>query len=218
MRHTKRVSTNPVDRVAGVTYLLNCAMYLPVYDAAQSEEDGWEMLVNAMADPSKAHLFFLYSEPGNGKTHWRPSWEQVMTKTIQPGDLDWWIRVYGPTEEIDADFYIGCHIDSGDVRGLADASIGDEDRRGELIVKDHFGTPHTFGIIAKHQYPIPEGSYTLLGSWSSTVIRSEDHWVVGSLKQDGKFQKISVFEMECHEGYRLAELGVAKDKAVTILC
>ncbi|PBK62609.1 hypothetical protein ARMSODRAFT_841403, partial [Armillaria solidipes] len=72
----KRVSTNPMDRVAGLAYLL-VTEYIPTYDAEQSEESAWVALVNAMVGESRLNLLFCYPEPGNGSKCWRASWKQV---------------------------------------------------------------------------------------------------------------------------------------------
>ncbi|PBK59163.1 hypothetical protein ARMSODRAFT_856654, partial [Armillaria solidipes] len=71
-----RVSTNPIDRIAGMAYLLD-AKSLPAYYAKRSEEDAWVALVNAMSAQSRAELFIYYPEPGKGSKYWRPSWEEV---------------------------------------------------------------------------------------------------------------------------------------------
>ncbi len=77
----KRVSTNPMDRVAGLAYLLYTE-YIPRYDADQSEESAWVALVNAMVGGSRMDLLFCYPEPGNGSKCWRASWKQVMNTTL----------------------------------------------------------------------------------------------------------------------------------------
>ncbi|PBK85430.1 hypothetical protein ARMGADRAFT_973698, partial [Armillaria gallica] len=72
----KRVSTNPVDRIVGLAYLLS-ATQIPAYYEEQSEEDAWTSLVNSMSMRYQACLFFSYPEPGSGNKVWRPSWKQV---------------------------------------------------------------------------------------------------------------------------------------------
>ncbi|KAK0462277.1 uncharacterized protein EV420DRAFT_1240519, partial [Desarmillaria tabescens] len=72
----KRISTNPVDRVAGLVFLLY-SDGIPKHDATQSEEDAWVALVNVLDVYRCGELFLLYPEPGTGKKHWRPTWEQI---------------------------------------------------------------------------------------------------------------------------------------------
>ncbi|KAK0447038.1 uncharacterized protein EV420DRAFT_1569619 [Desarmillaria tabescens] len=208
-----RVSTNPMDRVVGLVYLLD-SRYMPIYDALQPQEDAWVGLVDAMAYWSRTDLLFLYPEPGNRKKYWRPSWEQTMKKTnLRSCSGLGWLSKVGRTEETDTDWFEGPSIDPGDVRGLAYASDEGESRQGELIVKDHNGTPHRFGILADHQYPIPDALYTLIGArgWSN-----ETFWAVGKPRQDGKFEKVSVVTVQYFQ--TLSLLGIVKWEGQMVLC
>ncbi|KAK0431336.1 hypothetical protein EV421DRAFT_1911985 [Armillaria borealis] len=82
----KRVATNPVDRVAGLSYLL-WTDELPTYHATQSQEEAWTALVNEMNITYRGHMFFLYPKTGNGSKCWRPSWKQAMTEALPPPHL-----------------------------------------------------------------------------------------------------------------------------------
>ncbi|PBK59353.1 hypothetical protein ARMSODRAFT_1027480 [Armillaria solidipes] len=53
-----RVSTNPVDRIAGLAYLLD-STDLPTYDMEQSEESAWVAFMNAMGPWSQVELLFF---------------------------------------------------------------------------------------------------------------------------------------------------------------
>ncbi|KAK0230071.1 hypothetical protein IW262DRAFT_1261438, partial [Armillaria fumosa] len=68
-----RVSTKPLDKVAGLVYLL-WMKSIPIYDAEQSEEDAWKVLVDAMRPGTRAELLFYYPEPGSTDKSWWPSW------------------------------------------------------------------------------------------------------------------------------------------------
>ncbi|PBK59485.1 hypothetical protein ARMSODRAFT_899206, partial [Armillaria solidipes] len=92
----KRVSTNPVDKVAGLVHLFSSES-IPIYDAEQSEEDAWAALVDTMHSLLQKDLLFVYPGPGNGLKRWRPSWKQVMTETLPSTRrplkapwIDWW--------------------------------------------------------------------------------------------------------------------------------
>ncbi|KAK0458111.1 uncharacterized protein EV420DRAFT_1480261 [Desarmillaria tabescens] len=76
-----RVSTNPLDKVAGLAFIM-WSHTIPAYDESQSLEEAWTALVNSMNVRLRGQLFFLYPEPGNAGTKWRPSWDQVMTKPL----------------------------------------------------------------------------------------------------------------------------------------
>ncbi len=97
-------------------------------------------------------------------------------------------------------------VESGDVRGLAVAPKEGIHRQGELVFEDPTGSSHTFKILADHTYLIPDGSYTLLGSnrWYTNWV----YWVVGRLRDDGKFEKLSVFRSLNDEEVRLGKLGL----------
>ncbi|KAK0430853.1 hypothetical protein EV421DRAFT_238472 [Armillaria borealis] len=82
----KRVSTNPVDKVAGLAFPL-WPQTIPTYHESESLEDAWTALLNAMFPAMRTSLFFLYPGVGLGHKKWRPTWEQVMTEPL-PVDHD----------------------------------------------------------------------------------------------------------------------------------
>ncbi len=225
-RMRDRVSTNPVDRIAGLAYLLD-STHLPTYDAEQSEESAWVEFMNATGPWSRVELFVFYPEPGNGRKYWYPSWNQAMANKLSFRGK---VRRAGNvrrTEETDSDWHEGPYIDSGYVQGLANVSEegGDrQDRQGELIIREHTGEPHTFKILASHEYPIPDDSYVLLGAVTRCDLELDFeyvdmiHWVAGK-RQDDKFKKWSVFSMaDAEEGRRLRDLRIAKPGVSTFLC
>ncbi|KAK0440190.1 uncharacterized protein EV420DRAFT_1650578 [Desarmillaria tabescens] len=199
----KRVSTNPRDRIAGLAYLVD-TVAIPTYDTTQSEEDAWLALINAMSFKSRAELLFLYPKPGNGKKHWQPSWEQVMTEMpLRHDELG--ARIFRKDETDDDCVCYSNVINSDEVRGLAKESKGGP-RQGELIIEKGTSTRRScpLEIIADHGYPIPDGSYTLLAS------KGYSHWVIGEM-QEGKFKKRSVFRMaDDSEREMLEVLGVGE--------
>ncbi|KAK0244856.1 hypothetical protein EDD85DRAFT_876434, partial [Armillaria nabsnona] len=72
----RRVSTNPVDKVAGLAFLLN-SMTIPAYHESESLEDAWTALVNSMISVMRASFLLLYPGVGLGRKKWRPTWEQL---------------------------------------------------------------------------------------------------------------------------------------------
>ncbi|KAK0230054.1 hypothetical protein IW262DRAFT_375899, partial [Armillaria fumosa] len=117
MKH--RVSTKPLDIVAGLVYLLRTNT-IPIYDAKQSAVDAWDVLMDVMDPEYRAQLLFIHPEPGNGNKYRRPSWEQVMmNKAIAPG-ITPHLGSVCPTNNADADYYISYCIESGNVHGLAE--------------------------------------------------------------------------------------------------
>ncbi|KAK0477317.1 hypothetical protein IW261DRAFT_1338698 [Armillaria novae-zelandiae] len=219
----KRVSTNPVDKARGLAYLLYTESN-PPYDASQSEEDARTALVGVMQDWLRADLFFLCPEPGDGHK-WRPSWKQAMSKK-PTCDKSSWIGEVAGTKETGIDSYYGPHI-YGYVRGLAYVSNEIDrgvPRQGQLVIQ-YVGAYYAFKITANHSHPIPDGWYTLIGSGGRSYAGAipqqilMKHWVVGQRRQDGKFEKLSVFSVADEEERRKIEiLGFGNDFFSAHLC
>ncbi|PBK78246.1 hypothetical protein ARMSODRAFT_1010845 [Armillaria solidipes] len=200
-----RVSTNPADKVAGLAYLLY-SKSLPAYNGTQSVEDAWTALVDSMPGEYRGDLFLLYPKPGDGINIWRPSWNQVMNDKLPLLDRD--RRDEDVVWDKEKEAYrcsraVRC-IGRGYIRGL---SVGDpqkQPRPGKLEVKDAYMMTHIFEIVAVHQHPIPDGSYTLLGG--------KRYWVIGRRLRDGKFRKVSVFTVaDKRERERLKRFGGARE-------
>ncbi len=203
----KRVSTNPVDRVVGLAF---CLQAQRAYHENETLEDAWTALVNAMGDHMRARILFLYPGVGLGCKKWRPTWEQVMTEPL-PADVycDGFVR---HNDETDEDWDNGPCIEQGYVRGLNMGSAEGVNRCGELVVKDADGMQHTFKIRVTHQFPIPEGAYTLLCSfnpWDDKEVR--EFWVVGRSLPDRRFEKLSVIRIPDEgERQRLKQCGIVQ--------
>ncbi len=210
-----RVCTNPVDKIAGLVYILWEVDKIPAYSEMQSLEDAWTAFVDVLSDGKQSDLFFMYPKPGDGKTVWRPSWNQVMDKADV---LPTWPKIFEAyvvrNEGTDSDWFQEVCIESGYVQGLAKRSQDGKHREGELIVTDDAGARHTFKVTADHQYQIPDGLYTLLGTCPhfKTIfhVPVDQHWVVGQRLPEWKFEKVSVFNIpDMNEVKRLDELQVA---------
>ncbi|PBK79351.1 hypothetical protein ARMGADRAFT_157446 [Armillaria gallica] len=151
-----------------------------------------------MNTATREDLFFWYPEPGAG-SKWRPSWDQVMTTPLSRDYIPHQIQAVSHVDEeinvnrCDRTF---C-IENGFVRGLAVGGTLGTDRHGELFVEDVWGVHHILPIVATHQYPIPEETYTLIRqkfdhyTWSEKWVQ----WVVGRRLSDERFEKLSVFKM-----------------------
>ncbi|SJL06505.1 uncharacterized protein ARMOST_09844 [Armillaria ostoyae] len=119
-----RVSTKPLDKVAGLAYVLRVDP-IPIYDPRQLEANAWEVLVDAMLPGKHAELLFYY--PHGPRSDWLP---EEVSRTKDP----------------DADWCCGYRIESGDVRGLAEVPKEGKPRLGELVFRDAAGSLHTFKI------------------------------------------------------------------------
>ncbi len=73
-----RVSTNPLDKVAGLAFLME-PMVIPAYYEIGCLEDAWTALVNTASHLNRTCLLFHYPGVGLGCKKWRPTWDQVMT-------------------------------------------------------------------------------------------------------------------------------------------
>ncbi|KAK0506555.1 hypothetical protein EDD18DRAFT_1058879, partial [Armillaria luteobubalina] len=202
----ERISTYPIDKVAGLAYSL-LTQSIPAYYESQPLEDAWTALVNEMSKFIRGSLFFSYPEAGTGCKKWRPSWKQVMEKPL-PKDIYRWVGL-SEVERDDDDWCEGRCIERVFVRGLAVGGEEGVDRCGELVVEDVHGISHAFPIAAHHQYPIPEDTYTLLGSHPYT---NPQHWVVGRRLPNKMFEKVSVLMItDPNEIERLYRLGLAAE-------
>ncbi|KAK0242213.1 hypothetical protein EDD85DRAFT_946357 [Armillaria nabsnona] len=132
------VSTNPVDRVAGVAF---CLQAQHAYHENETLEDAWTAMVNAMGFHMRVLILFLYPGVGLGYKKWRPTWKQVMTECL-PADVDC-EGFIDHDNKTDEDWYEGPYIEQGFVRGLNARSAEGVDRGGELVVKDTDGMQRT---------------------------------------------------------------------------
>ncbi|KAK0506458.1 hypothetical protein EDD18DRAFT_1240952, partial [Armillaria luteobubalina] len=76
-----RISTYPIDRVAGLAFSLGTHS-IPAYYENQSLEDAWTALIKEMSVFYRGIVLFTYPEPGIGCKKWRPSWKQVMERSL----------------------------------------------------------------------------------------------------------------------------------------
>ncbi|KAK0199676.1 hypothetical protein DFS33DRAFT_1509159 [Desarmillaria ectypa] len=219
-----RVSTNPMDKVAGLAYLLEGST-MPAYDGMQNEENAWTAFVNECHPLYKGQMLFLYPAPGNEGNFWRPSWKQAITEKLPSGIDPLMSRsLLGVdyVEEMDVHYCEGSLIESGYVQGLDQIVLEGQLQWGELVIEDDTDTrmKHVFKILTTHQYVIPEGSYTLLGNkvyWEDDRILSGLHWVVGERLPDQRFKKLSVFQMpDQEERLKLKNLDIA-EQSCTLL-
>ncbi|PBK82736.1 hypothetical protein ARMGADRAFT_946099, partial [Armillaria gallica] len=63
------VSTNPVDKIAGMAILLSSDT-IPAYYESQSLEYAWTAFMNTIGIHTRGDLFFFYPEPGNASAKW----------------------------------------------------------------------------------------------------------------------------------------------------
>ncbi|SJL15975.1 uncharacterized protein ARMOST_19488 [Armillaria ostoyae] len=191
-----RVSTNPVDRVAGLA-LPMVPRVIPAYYESTSLEDAWTALVNTTHNYDCVLLLFQYPGVGLGCKKWRPTWDQVMTEPL-PAYVNYFGEVQHD-DETDEDWVDGLCIEKGLLQGLDMGSAEGVDRCGQLEVKDVDRTLHTFKICVTHQLPIPKDTYVLLRSqdpYQDNKQTKQIYWAVGRRTPDQRFEKVSVFMMD----------------------
>ncbi|KAK0466471.1 hypothetical protein IW261DRAFT_1521966 [Armillaria novae-zelandiae] len=211
MQH--RVSTKPLDKVAGLAYLLQTDS-IPIYDPHQSPADAWEVLMEVVESDIRLALLFRYHEPGDGRKYWRPSWEQAMRTNIVVQRSFIFAGQVATTGDPDADCYTGYRIKTAYVHGLSEVKTEAPPRQGELVLIDATAVLRTFKVVADHPFSIPDGLYTLLSChyWFS----GSHLWVIGKLRDDGKFEKLSVLRSADDEQERLLDMGL--EEIDTFLC
>ncbi|KAK0474693.1 hypothetical protein EDD18DRAFT_1090383 [Armillaria luteobubalina] len=174
-----RVSTNPVDKVAGLALLMGTTR-VPAYYESQSLGDAWMVLLDMIGRQDRSLLFFQY--PGIGLSHkkWRPTWDQVMTADL-PTNVNYDSGEVWHDDKTDEDWVVGLCIERGFLQGLDAASADGIDQAGVLVVQDVDRIVHTFKIHVMHQFPIPEDEYTLLCPKSTLTLTTKHpkHWAVG---------------------------------------
>ncbi len=192
-----QVSTNPMDRVAGLALHMYPTV-IPAYYESGSLDDAWTALVNTTHSYARALLLFQYPAVGLGCKKWRPTWDQVMTEPL-PAFVNFFGEVHHD-DKTDEDWVDAFCIENGLVQGLDMGSTEGVDQWGELVVPDADGTVCTFKIHVPHQVPIPEGVYTLLCSLPWEVYDDEEtwpiYWTVGQRMPGQRFQKVSIVVMD----------------------
>ncbi|PBK58189.1 hypothetical protein ARMSODRAFT_1028456 [Armillaria solidipes] len=167
----------------------------PAYSELESAEDAWTALVKVMSWYHRPEMLFLYHEPGPEKNAWRPSWQQAM---------NWDTRSFSPAfygfvfddMKTGTYSYDGWRIESVQVQGLA--TLVAAPRKGHLIVQTRswYRGKHRrrYNISACHQYPIPDGEYSLLCAPGGHFTNGTA-CVVGKMLPDQTFLKTSVFKI-----------------------
>ncbi|PBK81136.1 hypothetical protein ARMGADRAFT_1091565 [Armillaria gallica] len=205
----KWVSMNPMDKIAGLAFLVKCDT-IPPYHESESLKHAWAALVNVM-DKRWWVRFFLCAEPGNTGKKWQISWDQVMMKPL-PAFSKYCLNVHWDETE-DEDW---CNAEGveGLVLGLAVVEEGDQ--HGVLIVKDKGGIEHRFEITATHMSPIPEDTYMMIDTNGS---ESSPHcgWVVGRSLSGGKFEKVSMLIISGAEQSKLRGLGITEERQYILI-
>ncbi|KAK0474121.1 hypothetical protein IW261DRAFT_1651898 [Armillaria novae-zelandiae] len=117
-----RVSTNPVDKIAGLAFLM-WSQWIPAYFR--------ECISRARMDSTHEFDLFMSSpEPGDGGPKWRPSWHQAMTKPLLP----YWTSTSVDRDETGGEDSCNEKCIDGFMWGLAVVEAGDRHASNVCVV------------------------------------------------------------------------------------
>ena len=180
-----RHASNPVDKVAGLVYLLRTPR-LPTYTADITDEEAWVRCCDSLSFVRKLELLFDF--PGRGSdTQWYPTWRQLTSWPARrqevPHKAPGWhspaIPRFRPTIPLGMPgaLTLGAYL-------LWDVLIESSDHPGEYYVRRRPSLETkqpkvvVFSTSYENQTPIPNGRYTLAGSDMSEAC----NWVVCNRK------------------------------------
>ncbi len=169
------------------------------YSELESAEDAWTALVEVMWGYHCSDMLLLYHEPGPEKNAWRPSWQQAMNWNMHTFSMEPSLPYPAMCVEYNMETHTHSHngwcIQSAQVQGLA--TPGAVPRKGRLIIQTRswYRRKHQYEISADHQYPIPDGEYSLLCAPSFPRRFQVTACAVGKMLPDQTFLKISVFKI-----------------------
>lgn len=220
----ERHATNDIDRISGLASISGPES-LPIYDANQSNEDAWEMLVKVIHGYYRAHLFFWYPVAGNIRHLWFPSWAQAMAEDVfaSAGDLESDSKIqYDETQKnFHGNFIV---LDDCLVYGLDfpshGISPGTSAARTGSITWESRGIEGTrqHSVVAHHQVVIDEAChYTLLSPASGTLFNPRGKRLVIGLRNDaGHFQKLCVLDFVVSESYNEVKRTGSREDVVLL--
>ncbi|KAK0197998.1 hypothetical protein F5146DRAFT_1130945 [Armillaria mellea] len=173
----------------------------PAYSELESAENAWTALVKAVGWYCCSSMLLLYHEPGPEKNTWRPSWQQAMNWDTRSITKYSYIFPTGPVSHnlrTDTYSYDGWYIKSVQVQGLATPVAAP--REGHLTIETRswykWKRRYRYKLSTRHQYPIPDGEYSLLLCHNEfRLTNRETVCVVGEMLPDQTFIKTSVVEI-----------------------
>ena len=176
-----RHSQNPVDKIFGLSALLECTALL-TYSENEQPEHAWARLLRHVGGRLYAELLFACPLPGENGCYWRPSWRQLMEDTgvIEKASLrtlEWAGIDEGGRFSCGMALIKGCHVSPDPY--LVKNSIVIETEREDQKYKWTMSKPHTQDITP--------GIYTLAGCRDLPSL----HWVLCKTSFRG-LEKVSV--------------------------
>ena len=178
-----RHSQNPVDKISGLSTLLECSV-LPSYSNNEPEEDAWARLLRHVDRRILGELLFACPLPGENGCYWRPSWRQLMAGTSVIKEMPSaavWSEVIGDVRlRCNLALIKGCQVSSS-----ATTVVIKTERKGRKYEWTMINlNPHTQDIV-------PGTLYTLAGDLFHP---SESVWVLCKSYDHGELEKIAVLQ------------------------
>ncbi|KAJ3555364.1 hypothetical protein NM688_g2615 [Phlebia brevispora] len=198
-------ATNEIDKIAGLSYLLQSNM-LPAYVYSSQScaiEDAWYRLVQTMHGKYRGQMLFLYPAPGNGRYMWLPSWQQITSEELSTRKFSEarMLTAVDYDEGTQSYKYRGYYLDNCIIEGLTEPNSRGRCRHGRLKLRDA-PSAEPFTVIAHHQQAIPEDQgYVVVASVAALDLMmgmfGEIYCVVGLFDADqGTVEKVSVLELK----------------------
>lgn len=220
----KRHATKELDRISGLASVSD-PQRLPIYDAKQSNEEAWDVLVKSIYEYRRAHIFFWYPVAGYSQYLWLPSWSQLMSGDNPAADRNLEglseIHYNEARDEFHGNFIVwdDCLVTGLNFPSLGISSESSVVRNGSIT----FGSQATEGpqhdsVLAYHQIAIDEAiRYTLLLPANYRHLEHSNptdgkRFVIGVRNEVGHFQKLCVLDFLTGESYSVSKrIGSLED-------
>ena len=200
-----RHSQNPVDKIFGLSALLECRVQL-AYSENEQEEDAWGRLLRHVSSRIWAELLFGCPLPGKNGCYWRPSWSQLMADT---GVIEKVPSLHLASSELAGDHHrLLCHVPL--IEGCqvlfnyppASTVVIKTERQGKKYEWTMINlNPHTQDIV-------PGILYTLAG----VNFRPSLHWVLCRPCPYRGLEKVSVLRRSPDEIQGSNVIGIGLDR------
>lgn len=215
----KRHATKELDRISGLASV-SFSRRLPIYDANQSNEGAWQVLVEVISGYRRAHLLFWYPAAGKTQHLWYPSWSQVMDEDTPAADsrLEGLCEIY--YDEVRGEFHgqfivwEDCMVHGLDPPLPGISSASSVVRTGSVILESQGAEGRQqHSVVAQHQIAIDETThYTLLSPPKKYEEPGGKRFVLGVRNDARQFQKLCVLDFVSAESYSaITRIGNRED-------
>jgi hypothetical protein len=181
----ERFSTNPVDKVAGITMLLHPPT-LPVYDETMDAENAWNHCIRHLKPELWAELLFGINAPGDAGVSWHSSWKQLMSPEF-PTTTVWTREARALEVTLDGRLLCKASVIPAELISFRSDHLAEGTmrfRRGDETLDLQMPFP-------EFKLTLPKGDYVLVGNLEGNPL----FWVV-CVKDGENFLKRAVVRIE----------------------